>query len=128
MRLYEINFLVKPELSQEELNLVQEKVTSLIKEAEGILVTEGKSAKKIVAYPDTAYLATISFRLNPENIENLKKGVEAENQILRCMILTRKEPGMVKLAKKPSEFPRKIVEPKVGLKEIEKKLEEILGE
>lgn len=126
MRFYEINFLISPDLSHEELNFFQEKVVSFIQEEKGILFEQEKSTKKILAYPNTAYLITIKFQLNPGNLENLKKRMQAEGQILRFLILTKKLQKRVRVSIKTPRLVKP--KPKVELEEIEKKLEEILGE
>jgi len=130
MKLYEIIYLISADLSEEELKACQEKITSLIQE-EGVLSEVGSSIRKILAYPikkkRAAFSATLSFQLEPERLENLEKKLKAESKILRYLILTKKLP---KMAVVPVKKPKRIIKPKpkVELKEIEKKLEEILGE
>ena len=131
MKFYELTYLISPDLSEEEIKVLQEKVTSLIQE-EGILSEVGSSIRKTLAYPikkkQSAFSTTLSFQISPERLENLEKKLKAESKVLRYLILTKKLPK--KIAALPVKKPRKIVrpKPKVELKEIEKKLEEILGE
>lgn len=150
MKLYEITYLISPDLSEEELKGCQEKITSLIQEEGGVLVDEASlhlplhpvsqgsaievkpPVRKTLAYPikkkREAFLSTLSFQILPERLRSLEKKLKGESNLLRYQILTKKLPKKVKVisAKKP----KKIVKPKpkVELKEIEKKLEEILGE
>jgi hypothetical protein len=68
-----------------------------------------------------------------EKLENIEKKIKAEDKILRYSVLIKprvKEIPMrrKKLPKKVEIFPKKITKPKAELKEIEKKLEEILEE
>ncbi len=90
--------------------------------------------KTRVLYPaqkeKEALLLSLDFQLNPEGLENLERKLKAESQILRYLLIAKKIPAATEIAEKSSRFPKKIVKPKskVELKEIEKKLEEILGE
>lgn len=128
MRHYELTYLISPELSEEEIKSFQEKIISLIQEVGGSLSEVLEPARKKMAY-----LATLNFHLDPEKLGSLEKGLKSENQVLRYIILAKpRTKKVLVLSKKapPSKLPKKIVKPeaKVELKEIEKKLEEILGE
>lgn len=136
MKLYELTYLISAELSEEELKALQEKINSFIQE-EGILNRAEKEIKKKLAQPvekkGVVSLVTLSFQMSPEKLINLEKKMKMEPRILRYFILAKKVPKFAEikvptLPKKPPRIPKKIVKPKVELKEIEKKLEEILGE
>jgi len=129
MRHYELTYLISPELSEEEIRGFQEKIISLIQGLGSELLGETKTPirKKM------AYLATLNFNLDPEKLGSLEKGLKSENQVLRYIILAkpRTKEVLVRGEKVPSsKLPKKIVKPeaKVELKEIEKKLDEMLGE
>ncbi len=128
MRYYQLTYLISPELNEEELKVFQEKIDSLIREEGGNLadIKEGL-VKKRLAYlinkKGQAYLSTLNFYLGSEKLKNLEKKLKAENRILRYLVLTKKMPKIIEVLKI-----RKPREKKVELKEIEKKLEEILGE
>ena len=88
--------------------------------------------EKVVSYlPNPAvrrqenpYFLTLEFYAQPQEIQELEKKLKADS--LRYLILARKSP---KKTGEIQERPRKIIaKPKVELKEIEKKLEEILKE
>ena len=158
MRYYELTCLISPELSSEELNSFQEKIISYVQEEKGILVkvneckpssppTEfrlrnegGKERKALFDFANARVIDSpskkrggftlfgLNFQLNPEGIEGLEKKLKADKQIIRYFIITKKVPKGGKIAKKPLRVPKKIQEPKVELEEIEKKLNEILGE
>jgi len=124
MKHYELIYLISPDLSETEINVLENKIISFIQEEGGVLIETVKPVKK----NEGNLLADLIFQITPEKLEILGKKIKSENQILRHLILTRKKPRAV------SEIltrPRKeIIKPKtkVELKEIEKKLEEILGE
>ena len=85
-----------------------------------------------MAYPvrkkssNGAYLSTLNFHLDPEKLGSLEKKLKSEQKILRYLILKKKI--LKKIPEILIEKPKRIVRPKVELKEIEKKLEEMLGE
>jgi len=131
MRQYELTCLISPELSLEELNSFREKMLSFVQAEKGLLIEQKEPVKKNLAYPikkrRDGYLMTLDFQIGPENLESLEKKMKTENQILRCFLTAKKAPKTKEIAGKPLRFPKKTAAPKVELKEIEKKLEEILG-
>ncbi|MDI6591350.1 MAG: 30S ribosomal protein S6 [Patescibacteria group bacterium] len=134
MPLYELTYLISPEISEEEVKKTQEKINSVIQEKGGIIIESKKIVKKKLGYPvrkkDSAFLGEVNFRISPEKMGDLEKKIKEEVQILRYIILAKKEPKLAILPEKPPFPIRKKLKPKpkVELKEIEKKLEEILGE
>ncbi len=127
MNFYEFTYLIDPELSKTEITSLQDKIKSLIQEEGGTVKSTGHPSKRILAYPikkkREAFLADLSFVLEPEKLKNIKKKLKAEKQILRFLLLKKQPPKEPKVARKP----RIKTKTKVELKEIEKKLEEILG-
>ena len=141
MKLYELTYLISPDLSEEEIRVLQEKINSLIQEEGRVLpdsTSNGGLVRKTLAHPikknRSAFLSTLSFQLNPEELESLEKKLKAESKILRYLILGKpktKPPTTFRkkmVGGKPPTPRKKVVGGKVELKEIEKKLEEILGE
>jgi len=134
MKNYELTCLISPNLSETELKSFQEKIIVLLQKEQGILVgqNQNKVLKKNLAYPIKkmvqAYLINFNFKINPEGLQNLKKALKIEPELIRYIILVKKLTKIIKMPEKPVRVPKKISQPKVELKEIEKKLEEILGE
>ncbi|KPJ56602.1 hypothetical protein AMJ49_04465 [Parcubacteria bacterium DG_74_2] len=132
MKLYELTYLISPNLSEEEAKSFQEDICSLIQKQEGALEKKETIIKKKLSYPiqkqETAYLATVEFRLDPEKLKDLEKELKSKNQILRFLLLTKKISEIKTISKisKPKLKPKP--KQKVKLKEIEDKLEEILKE
>ncbi len=141
MKQYQLTYLISPDLSERELREFQEKTISLIQEEGGALSEVREPVRKKLAYliknRGEAYLATLNFRLQSgkpdssptptkKGLANIEKKLKSESQILRYIILT-KPARRIMVTGKPSKKP---VSPKtkVELKEIGKKLEEILGE
>ena len=145
MKLYELTFLLTPDLAEEEGKLFQNKIQSLIQGEDGILTDSKNPLKRKLGYPikdkREAFVVTLNFNLAPEKLGSLEKKLKSENQILRYLILTKPEPKVSLVGGKKMPFSAKILpsktykdkkivkpkEKKVELKEIEKKLEEILG-
>ncbi|MBZ9577427.1 30S ribosomal protein S6 [Patescibacteria group bacterium] len=149
MKNYELTYLISPDLSEEELKIFSGKISNFIQEETGTLEKTTEPSKKKLGYPikkkEEAFLVALNFSLNPEKLGSLEKKLKSENQILRYVILTKKTPEKIlrprrtslglateetlPKIKKPPKVPPKITEPKkVELKEIDKKIEEILGE
>lgn len=136
-KLYELICLISPEINEEELSVLSNKINSLIKEKGGILEKEISLFKKKLAYPiekfSVAYLKILGFQLENQKLEELKKEINSEKNVLRLTILNKKlikrkkikgRLPATKILATTKEKPKK----KVELKEIEKKLEEILEE
>ena len=134
MKLYELTYLISPELSESELKSLNEKINSLIQKEKGVLNEAKMPMKKKLAYPikkqREAFLINLSFYFQAEKLGSLEKELKSEKKILRYLILAKPKIKIAKVRKRPTKVISKIPvkEKKVGLKEIEKKLEEILGE
>jgi len=134
MKLYELTYLISPEFSEEELKSLNEKINSLIQKGTGVLNEVKLPIKKKLAYPIKKqredFLINLSFYFEPEKLGSLEKELKSEKKILRYLILAKPKIKIAKVRKRPTKVISKIPvkEKKVGLKEIEKKLEEILGE
>lgn len=138
MRYYELTYLLPLDINEREVKNTSEKIASFIQESDGVLENNhpekninrkrlGHSIKKI----GEAYLANINFYLSPEKIDNLKTNIGSEKQILRSFLLVKKDPGKIRNSGAPVRIKErrredKIPQGKVDLKDIEKKLEEIL--
>jgi small subunit ribosomal protein S6 len=130
MKYYELIYLISPDLSEPEIKNIQEKISSLIQNKEGLLDVSTTPEKTNLSYlikkGVQAYLASLSFYLKPEKINELEREIKSEKQIIRFLISTKKELKVDKtpkrsIVKKPEK------EKKAELKDIEQKLDEILG-
>lgn len=129
MQLYEISYLITPDSKKEEISSLKDKLISFIKEEEGEIVKSGSESKKKLAYSikkqKEAYLDEITFNLEKGNFEKLEKKIKTEKSIIRFLIIKKK----VSTRKTEPRVRRKIAsKPKVELKAIEEKLDEILKE
>jgi small subunit ribosomal protein S6 len=143
MKYYELAYLISPDLSEEESKSLFLKVGGFVSEGQGVLGKITGPFKRKLGYliknKKEALLASLEFHLNPESLSVLEKKLKAENQILRYLIIAKKvykitpREERVHLFKKTPKISEKTAghkpeHRKVELKEIDQKIEEILGE
>jgi small subunit ribosomal protein S6 len=142
MKKYELTYLISPELSELEINSLSQKVVSFIEEEKGKIDKKEEPAKRKLGYPiktkNEAFLVCLDFSSDPEKITDLDKKIQSENQILRHIIIIKEKIKEIpfKHRFKPMIDQSQTDEPtahqpkaeKVELKEIDKKIEEILNE
>ena len=144
-QLYEIGVLIKPELSVEEAAAELGNVRLEIERRNGILESTTDPKPRKLAYPikkiSQAYFAALQFSVTPAAVTAIEKTVSDNQNILRCLVLswtrTPREPVLQKPARiKPPEMPTLYTpmkpdeggeKEKVDEKELDKKLDEILG-
>ena len=140
MRFYELTYLSSLDLSEEGINNLKEKITSFLEKEGGVLDEAKSPVKKILGYPikkkTAVFLTTLNFHSNPDQKSRFEQQLKSESEILRYLILAKSKPSKteetltkrIRKLKKPSVGHIPVKKPKVEFKEIEKKLEEILGE
>ncbi|MBU2635203.1 30S ribosomal protein S6 [Patescibacteria group bacterium] len=132
MKNYELTYLISSDVFGEELKNLSEKIKSFVQEEEGVIKKTIEPSKTKLGYSikekGEAFLVTINFSLSPEKIANLEKKLKAENQILRYMILNKDLPEKILRPKRTRPELKTKESEKVELKEIDKKIEEILKE
>ncbi|TSC75349.1 MAG: 30S ribosomal protein S6 [Parcubacteria group bacterium Gr01-1014_30] len=134
MKHYALTFLTSPELSEQELNSLQEKIISFLHQEGGVLGEKSRPIRKQLPSPiqkkAQAFLWSFDFSLEPTLLESLKQKLSAENQILRYTLLGAKPRSAFKKVPREETFAlrKKEEKGKVEISQIEKKLEEILGE
>ena len=134
MRNYELTCLISSKLSEEEAKNLSAKIESLIKDEEGISSGLKNFIRRRLATPikkeRQAYLFTLDFHFEPDKLEIFSKSLKNLPEILRFSIggkkVARIEPFREKILPKIKKTLPEAE--KVGIEEIEKKLEEILGE
>jgi ribosomal protein S6 len=130
MRYYDLSCLILPEIKIEKANKITEEIISFL-EKQGAILDRTKGASKItLAYPiaekTSAYFSCLTFFSKPEIIKKLKEKLNKTEEILRFLIFTKKKKAPPSLKPKVVKtLPKK--EEKVALKDLEKKLEEIIG-
>lgn len=131
MKLYQLTYLISPELLEEEARQNQEEISFLITQGGGVVVEIKLSGKKISAdfgkKQEEASLTVLDFQIEPEKLPDLDKKLREGGRILRYLITSK--PYLKKMTMRKSRKPVEKTRPKekVEISEIEKKLEEILG-
>ena len=139
MKHYELTYLISATLSEQEAKSLHDKINSFILENQGGLEGEKVLIKKKLESPvkkeSVAYLASLNFYLSPEKLEAIESKLKSETQILNYIIITKTLKKKEKITRKlptaklyQKELKKTEKPKKVELKEIEQKLEEILGE
>ena len=152
MKPYELTYIISSEITAEETEAETKNIESFIQDKEGIVLKSEKPTPKTLSYPikkqGSGFFAVLEFQLEPEHISELKEKLQKNGKIIRHMLII-KNPAKIqkerKRRKKPLVSPtpvetikekvenlpvqaEKKIKQKVELKEIEKKLEEILSE
>ena len=133
MEIYELTYLISPDTAENEIESIGINIKSSIREKEGTISKSNLPIKKKLAYPvkkkAQAFLVNLTFSLSPEKVECLEKEIKEEKQIIRHLIFKKKiiekTPIRRALPKLKTQTKPKT---KVELKEIDKKLEEILND
>lgn len=91
MRKYELVFLVKPELSEEDVDKLTKKVCQLIESSKGKVTSSSFMGKKVLAYPIThikeASYVLINFENDATAIKEFSGKLKLEESIVRFLIV-----------------------------------------
>jgi len=135
MKNYELTYLIPSDLTEKDLKETAEKIKNFIQEENGILIKTREFEKRKLGYPinkrEEVFLSSLEFSFEPEKLKNLNKKLKSNSQILRYMILTKKvlkEMPIKKITEQNKPLARRPKDRKAELKEIDKKIEEILKE
>jgi ribosomal protein S6 len=135
MPFYQLTYLISPDIDQNTLESFPEKISTLIQKEGGIVRETKNPVKKRLGYQikkkESAFLAVLNFEVQAEKINAIEKKLKGESDILRYLIIAGEPPKIERIPEKvfgPPAKAEKTKEEKVALQEIEKKLEEILGE
>jgi len=142
-QLYEIGLLIKPELSDAEAAAELGNVRLEIEKQNGILERTTDPKLRKLSYPikkiSQAYFAALQFSAPPARIATIEKTISANTNIMRSLVLSWTRTPAQQVLQKPIRSkssgtlplysPVKTEEPaeKVDEKELDKKLDEILG-
>lgn len=129
-KLYEIAYFVKAGEDEQEAISETQKIRDAIEQKKGIVAEDSKPAKKKLAYEiqkqNEGYFGWLKFLLKPLELEGLKKEIKKIPSIIRFSIYqAKKEEIMERRAKRRKRIIPE--EEKAQIKEIDKKLEELLG-
>ncbi len=132
MKKYELTCLISPDLNDGDIQKIQEGLESSIVENKGEMLSRKIDPAKRelgceVRGKNEAYLASFIFNADSFKTDELKRIVNEKKEILRHILITKEKIREKKRELKEEKPERKIVK-KIELKEIDKKIEEILNE
>jgi len=150
MKTYELTYIIASEISSEEAEAKAREIESAVQSNEGIILKQINPNARTLAYPikksASGFLGVLEFEMEPEKISELQSALLKDEKILRQMTVvknpikawkkskTRTKPAKVfeagkETAKsKDAEIAKNGAKGKVELKDIEQKLDELLGE
>ena len=157
MTTYELTYIISPEMTSEQAEAKAKEIESAVQAKEGTVVKQLNPIAKTLAYPiskrASGFFGVLEFQLEPEKLGELKEIIAKDGKIVRNMLII-KEPVRIRKERRTKPAPiieaeqkidllqqtgnKEISEPvstktaagkeKVELKDIEQKLDEILGE
>jgi ribosomal protein S6 len=134
MKLYELSFLVTPEIKEDSAKQISQNLISSLQE-KGITLDNLENIRFInLAYKigkkSQAYFLSFSFFANPNNIADLEKELKNNKDILRYLIVfKKKQRTSARFIRREIRRPaakRKTIGVKTSIEQIEEKLDEIL--
>ncbi|OHA14093.1 MAG: hypothetical protein A2909_02750 [Candidatus Tagabacteria bacterium RIFCSPLOWO2_01_FULL_39_11] len=132
LQLYEMGYLLKNEWSEEKLQNSATELMVKIQAHKGIIIEEINSKRCHLNYPilknDDAFFGSIKFLCARENIKKINDDLKNNQAFIRFLIAKTgyKKPSKIK-SLTPHKRKERPEEKKEQIKEIDKKLEEILG-
>lgn len=140
---YELSYLISSQASEGASKDISGKINDFIQAKEGVVLESQLPQRISLAYPvkkeNAAWFQITYFSLDSSRIEDLQKKLKEEKGILRFLLLVKRPVKIsARRARKSKETTSKFVskeikkevgtsQQKVELKEIEKKLDEILN-
>jgi len=139
MKTYELTYIITPEAGLEGAEAKAKEFEALAQKEEGIIIKHSNPVARTLPYPikkhASGFFGVLEFQLEPEKLEEIKTALSKDGKISRFMVTIKevskvrkerkgriKTPAIETHIEKPAE-----PSPKVELKDIEQKLEELLG-
>lgn len=131
MTKYQLNYLLPADLDPKKSQGISLDLEKAIQEKGGVLIGERKNkpvslGQEINKVKKASFL-NIRFQIEKDQLEDLKQKINKMSDILRFMILVEMPDKPIK-PKRRTKPVKKETKPKVELKQIEEKLEQILDE
>lgn len=138
MSLYEILYIIPAKFSEEELQPIIDKVTSLIKKGGGETIFTNNLGKKKLGYPikqiKQGYYILEEFKLKPSALKKLKADLKLLPEVLKHIILKIKISSQEKPSLRPISVEKKRgkikiekeEKKKVSLEDLDERLDKIL--
>ncbi|MGI6362693.1 MAG: 30S ribosomal protein S6 [Bacillota bacterium] len=95
MRKYEMLYIIEPDLDEEQVNSLQEKVVAIIAEQGGQVVETKQWGKRHLAYEivdfKEGYYIELHFEGTPQVVDELDRVIKITDGILRHLIIREDE-------------------------------------
>lgn len=98
---YEISYLLVPNLSEDQLGTEIESINKIIDSGDSSIIMEGKPERQDLAYTirrktvagsyekyDSAYFGWVKFETSSASIETIKKQIEILPSVIRMLVIT----------------------------------------
>ena len=156
MKTYELTYIVSPDLTSEEVESKAKELESAVTSREGLILKQSNPIAKTLSYPikkrASGFLGVLEFQVEPEKLLEIKEILQKDGNLSRYLIIIKEAQRVRKERRSKREAPileaetKTGVEPtdsikeetapakpavgkeKVELKDIEQKLDELLGE
>ncbi len=136
MRYYDLTYLIAPGLDEHTANELAQECISSLQDKGAILGKSNTPVRTSLAYPisgkQSAYMAIVTFYLpDPEQVDTIKQEFKENENVLRYLLIQSEDGDSEhngdtetegRETTDKEEYPRERVE----LKDVEKKLDEIL--
>ena len=155
MKTYELSYIVSSESTSEETEAKAKEIESAIQSRDGVILKQSNPVAKTLAFPvgkrASGFLGVLEFQLEPERLIEVQETLIKDGKIVRYMVIIKEiaNPQRARRARiitpeviateqkvevqpeseseKPSSAKASEGKEKVELKDIEEKLEELLG-
>jgi small subunit ribosomal protein S6 len=149
MKTYELTYIITPEITSEEAEAKAKELESKIQSSDGLILKQTSPIAKTLAYPikkrASGFFGVIELQAEPEKLKEIRETVSKNDKISRYIIIEKEplKPRKEKRRKAKTTVEKEIrteniiekqhptkatdAKEKVELKDIEEKLEEILG-
>ncbi|MGM0438962.1 MAG: 30S ribosomal protein S6 [Patescibacteria group bacterium] len=95
MNLYELTYLIKPELTSDEVKEFNQELTDELKEANATLYKMEQPKKRNLAYEvkgfTEGYIACIDMDIASEQVKLIEEKLKRKDEILRYLIISKEE-------------------------------------
>ncbi|MBC7188664.1 30S ribosomal protein S6 [Candidatus Aerophobetes bacterium] len=95
MQLYEMVFALRPTVDEAGVKAIKGEIEAFITQNEGKVENITDIGKKKLAYEvekeEEGYFVRVFFRINPEVVKQLEGKMRAKNEVIRLMIMKRKQ-------------------------------------
>jgi len=93
MRDYELTVLLKPTLTDKEIDKITKTLTDLLTKAGGKVVKKTDAAKKALAYKIAdfreGFYAYMELNLKPEDIKEIERTLKLQENIVRYLLIVK---------------------------------------